>query len=122
MKAVALLNEPVYWFRPSRVLPRLFHRHRRGLEDVKVAWGTLMTCDTSESIGRSIRNQGVYDLVVSEAICRLLRVGGTAVDVGANIGHMTGLMAKHAGPSGRVISFEPSSRIRPTLSRNVARW
>jgi FkbM family methyltransferase len=60
--------------------------------------------------------------VVSEAICRLLPVGGAAVDVGANIGHMTGLMAKQAGSSGRVISFEPSSRIRATLSRNVARW
>jgi len=122
MKVIAFLNKPTYWFRPSRVFSRLFHRHGRGLEDVTVAWGTTLTCNTSEDIGRAIWNQGIYDLVVSEAICRLLRVGGTGVDVGANVGHMTGLMAKQAGPSGRVISFEPSSRIRTILSRNVVRW
>jgi FkbM family methyltransferase len=122
MKAITFLNKPTYWFRPSRVISRLTHRHGRGFEDVRVAWGTTLTCNTSEDIGRAIWNQGIYDLVVSEAICRLLRVGGTAIDVGANVGHMTGLMAKQAGPSGRVISFEPSSRIRATLSRNVARW
>jgi FkbM family methyltransferase len=122
LKALAFLNKPTYWFRPSQVLSRLARRHSQGLEDVRLAWGTTITCNTTELIGRSILNQGVYDLVVSEAICRLLSVGGTAVDVGANVGHMTGLMAKRAGPFGLVISFEPSSRIRKTLSRNVARW
>ena len=122
MKAFDFLNKPTYWFRPSRVFSRLSHWHGRGFEDVRVAWGATLTCNTSESIGRAIWNQGVYDLVVSEAICRLLRVGGTAIDVGANVGHMSGLMAKQAGPSGRVISFEPSSQIRATLNRNVARW
>lgn len=122
MKAAVFLNKPTYWFRPTQILSRLARRHPQGLEDVKLAWGTTITCNTTESIGRSILNQGVYDLVVSEAICRLLPVGGAAIDVGANVGHMTGLMAKRAGSSGRVISFEPSSRIRKTLSRNVARW
>ena len=117
------MNKPTYWFRPLQVISRLSHkRGGNGLQDVKVAWGTTLTCNTSEEVGKSIWNQGVYDLVVSEAICRLLPVGGTAVDVGANVGHMTGLMAKRAGPGGRVISFEPSSRIRDTLNRNVARW
>ena len=122
MKAILFLNKPTYWFHPSRVLSRLSRRHGRGFEDVRVAWGTTLTCNTSETLGRAIQNQGVFDLVVSEAICRLLRVGGTAIDVGAYVGHMTGLMAKQAGPNGRVISFEPSPRIRTTLSRNVARW
>ena len=104
---------------PWRLSPRPAPRES---EDVRVAWGTTLTCNTSETLGRAIQNQGVFDLVVSEAICRLLRVGGTAIDVGAYVGHMTGLMAKQAGPNGRVISFEPSPRIRTTLSRNVARW
>jgi len=34
--------------------------------------------------------------------------GCTAVDVGANVGFMTGLLSRLVGPSGRVHSFEPS--------------
>jgi FkbM family methyltransferase len=121
VKAVVFLNKPAYCFRPSQAFSRLVRRPS-GLEDVRLAWGTKITCNTLENIGQSILHQGLYDLVVSEAVCRLLPLGGTAIDVGANIGHMTGLMAKRAGSTGRVISFEPSSRIRKTLNHNVARW
>lgn len=36
---------------------------------------------------------GVYDLPVSETIWRLLDPGDYAIDVGASLGHMTGIMA-----------------------------
>ena len=66
--------------------------------------------------------QGVYDLIVSEAITRLLEPGELGVDVGANVGYMTAIMAGRAGPAGRVISYEPHPRIHQILATNVERW
>ena len=116
------LNRPVYWFRPVQVFSRLRDCTPRGVTDVVVSWGGSIHCNTGELIGKTLQHQGIYDLVVSEVICRLVPPGGTALDVGANIGHMSGLMAKSAGRLGRVIAFEPSSRLRPTLMRNVEQW
>jgi FkbM family methyltransferase len=115
------LNKPVYLFNPSQIWSRCF-KPRLGVAEVQTAWGEKILCNTNEQIGKDLHDKGIYDLVVSEVIYRLMPSGGLGVDVGANIGHMTGLMAKKAGSSGQVVSFEPSSRIRETLSRNVGYW
>ena len=52
---------------------------------------------------------------------RLLRPGMTFVDIGANEGLFSLFAARKIGPSGRVISVEPSSRERRQLERNVER-
>src|SRR5215831_12691544 len=41
------------------------------------------------------------------------------IDVGANIGYYSLLLARLVGPNGRVISFEPTSRFRGELEKNV---
>ncbi len=51
---------------------------------------------------------------------RILKPGMVFVDVGANDGYFTLFAARRVGPSGRVISFEPSSRERGHLERNIA--
>ncbi len=56
----------------------------------------------AEGVGRSLWRLGVYDLVTCELCWRLLDPGETAVDVGANIGVVTGLLARRAGPAGEV--------------------
>lgn len=50
-----------------------------------------------------------------------LRPGMTAVDVGANIGGLTLVMARSVGPQGRVIAVEPGPQSLRWLRRNVAR-
>ncbi len=52
---------------------------------------------------------------------RLLRPGEAAVDVGANFGVYTLAMARAVGPSGRVVSYEPSSATFAFLSATVRR-
>jgi FkbM family methyltransferase len=47
---------------------------------------------------------------------------GRAVDVGANIGYMTSLMAHKVGLSGKVIAFEPHPAIYKRLVNNVQDW
>ena len=56
---------------------------------------------------RSCTSILAFDLISCEAIWRLLDEGELALDVGANIGYMTSLMAARLGKNGRVIAFEP---------------
>ncbi len=49
-----------------------------------------------------------YEPHVRRAIRELFRPGQTFVDIGANVGCISFLAASIAGPSGRVIAFEPN--------------
>jgi FkbM family methyltransferase len=46
--------------------------------------------------------------------------GDVVIEVGANIGSHTVGLAKHVGPQGRVIAFEPQRLVFQTLCANVA--
>jgi len=52
-------------------------------------------------------------------ICRALHGGQIAVDIGANVGLITLLMARAVGRSGRVFAFEPGPRAFRFLQMNV---
>ncbi len=58
---------------------------------------------------------GTYEPELQAAIRELVRPGGVAYDVGANIGYVTLLLAKAAGEAGRVFAFE-------ALPDNASRW
>ncbi len=49
----------------------------------------------------------------------MLKPGDAAIDVGANLGWTTVLMASITGPSGRIFSFEPSPRTFRKLLRTI---
>jgi len=50
---------------------------------------------------------GTHEPGVVQGLEELVQPGWTAIDVGANIGYFTLLMAKRVGPQGKVIAFEP---------------
>ena len=58
---------------------------------------------------------------MSEVLARLVRPGDTVLDGGMNIGYMTLLAAALAGPSGRVLAFEPHPGLFREASANVER-
>lgn len=64
---------------------------------------------------------GEYEPEETRAIQGLLRDGDVAVDVGANVGYMTGVMATAVGPTGAVHSFEPERGHFAALEGNVER-
>jgi FkbM family methyltransferase len=64
----------------------------------------------------------VYDLAVTETIMRLTDVAETALDIGANIGYMSLVLAMSTGPRGSVLSFEPNPDVLPRLRTNVNHW
>ncbi|HEX6202800.1 MAG TPA: FkbM family methyltransferase [Thermoanaerobaculia bacterium] len=63
-----------------------------------------------------------YEPATTRLIERLLVPGGKAVDVGANVGYLTAVMARAVGPTGRVWAIEPDPEnlrlMRENLSRN----
>jgi FkbM family methyltransferase len=65
--------------------------------------------------------EGAFEPAETEAIRRLLRSGDLALDVGANLGWFTVLMAVAVGSEGRVWAIEPMPGPRATLEENLAR-
>jgi FkbM family methyltransferase len=116
------LDKPEYFYRPAQVLKRLAWSQNRAPTDVELPWGLPITVHPGDSIGWILCTQGVYDLALTEVIWRLLDAGDMAVDAGANIGYVTGLMAVRAGPRGSVAALEPHPDIFAELQHNVIRW
>jgi FkbM family methyltransferase len=129
LKPLSLLvrfNRPEYVFRPRAAIKRL----RLGtklpvgsgeIREVSLPWGQTITV-FPDALGRTLTISGIFDLCLTESIHRLLDQGDLAVDVGANIGYVTNLMATRVGLSGAVIAFEPHPVVFEVLSRNVGRW
>lgn len=61
----------------------------------------------NESVGWTCFRERRWDPHVEACIRTILRPGQTAVDVGANLGYFTAVLAQCVGPAGRVWSFEP---------------
>lgn len=52
---------------------------------------------------------------------QLVRPGGTAIDIGANLGYYARTISRLVGPAGKVYAVEPVAPIRKVLSRNLRR-
>ena len=124
MRALEYLNKPEYWFRPAQAFRRLVRQRGRHevVEAVRLPWGMRLRIRPEETIGRAIWQTGLYDLAVSETIARLLQPGDRAIDAGANLGYMTGIMAWRVGERGQVWSFEPHPELVAELRANVGLW
>ncbi|MCC6641486.1 MAG: FkbM family methyltransferase [Deltaproteobacteria bacterium] len=79
-----------------------------------------MHIDLRQLIDTSIYTMGTWEATSIATIRRLLPAGGTAIDVGANIGFMTLHMADCVGAAGRVVSFEPTTWAYDRLVANLA--
>lgn len=115
-----------YLWQPAQLIRRAWRELRRVRAQprvvVRLPWGFPIEVDPRESIGRSIVALNALDLPVTETIWRLLDEGETAVDVGANVGYMTSVMAARLTRGGQVVAFEPMPEVTDILRRNVARW
>jgi FkbM family methyltransferase len=109
------LYKPHFVFRPRQLVRRLAPLR----DDVELPWGTTINVNPKEMVGSGIARTGIWELPVSETVVRLLRRGDTAVDVGANVGYFTQLMARCVGPDGKVLALEPHPVIAKRLRRNT---
>lgn len=116
------LQMPWIIHRPSQALLRIKEQCRLNLpheELLRTAWGGEIWCCPTKDIGKGIRYQGIFDIVLSEALVRLLHPGSIFVDAGANVGYMTALGSKVLGKDGKIFTFEPNPDVIPFLSRNL---
>jgi FkbM family methyltransferase len=86
------------------------------------AAGVPITVLPDDYIGIRVVQSGLYDLCVSEALLRLTDPGDRVVDVGANVGAMTAVLTRAAGPAGSVLCYEPQPDVARVLRRNAMRW
>ena len=116
-EVVRRLSKPHYAFRPRQLL-------RRGAasSSIELPWKLPLTYEPTGFLGQALSRTGVYDLVVSEALWRLIDAGDHVIDAGANAGYMTSIMAARVGSRGRVDAFEPHPMTFQRLERNVSRW
>jgi FkbM family methyltransferase len=124
MRLMESINKPEYLYQPRQAFKRLTRLLATEPEsaEVMLPWGLQMRIRPREDLGRALWLLGVYDLTLCEAIWRLLDRGESAIDVGANIGCISGLMAARSGPYGSVISFEPHPKNFPELVANIDSW
>jgi FkbM family methyltransferase len=62
---------------------------------------------------------GTHEPHIMKVMRDLIQPGWTAVDAGAHIGYSTLLMAKCAGPTGKILAFEPLAQNYKLLVENI---
>jgi FkbM family methyltransferase len=72
-------------------------------------------------VDRAILEGKVFEPDTTAGIKEFVRPGMTVLDVGANFGYFTVLMARLVGPAGKVFAFEPTSTYRKRLLWHVER-
>ena len=81
--------------------------------------GFTYDLDLSEGIDFAIY-LGMFERETRKALKGLVKPSAVVLDIGANIGLHTLLLAELVGPSGRVLSFEPTDYAIQKLRRNLS--
>ena len=119
-----LFRRPEFLFRPAQLYRRILWEIKppKQILTVKLPWGLIIKVSPEDRIGASIIKTGTYDTAVLECLYRLTDQGETCLDIGANYGLMSGLLAKASGKNGQVISFEAHPEIANDLRTITDKW
>jgi len=78
-----------------------------------------MFVDTTDvGLSSHLMLDGYWEMWLTETLSGVMQKGAVAVDIGANLGYYTLLMAELVGPTGSVHAFEPNPAICRLLARN----
>src|SRR5438105_1935670 len=111
--------ESVLSIRPAQLaalIKRVLFIHRVVVE---TSDGLKFWIDPVSILGLKLLRDRTFEPSLSKLIKRLLRVGDTFVDVGANEGYFSVLAANATIPGGRVVAVEPQQRLLPVIERNL---
>ena len=98
-------------------------RRRRVSGDLFVDYGWIKLLYSGDADGQEVAyhlNQDHWHEKDLHVFRSLLAPGQTAIDVGANLGFITTILASIVGPTGRVISFEPSRVVFEKLLKTIS--
>jgi FkbM family methyltransferase len=82
--------------------------------------GGKVKIEYSEEIAMHLLLHGAYEAAEIESLPEFAKPGSTVIDVGANIGMYTILLATAVGEAGAVLAFEPIPRTLEKLRSNIA--
>lgn len=114
---------------PSDLLKDLFPRAMRRLAEygifrssaiVETEFQFNINADRLDAVKWYIYYFGTFEPQISLAWQRLLKKGDHVVDIGGNVGYHALLAGTLVGPSGRVVTVEPSRYIYAQLVDNIA--
>lgn len=89
--------------------------------EVGLRLGARVLVYPNEFVGRAVFYFGDLDPRISWVCRRVLRLGDTVVDVGANYGVVSLVAAQLVGPCGAVHAFEPQPHVAALLRRSAER-
>lgn len=116
-----VIGKPPGWERVVRALVPPGRFRGRGSQPRRMREGYVFSVDPGTMIGWNVHLFGSYEPEAREWITAILKPGGVAVDVGANVGWHSLLMATLVGPSGQVHAFEPNPTTRERLAGDCHR-
>lgn len=90
------------------------------LRRASLFFGGRMQVALPEVISEQIHAYGLFDPEVTWLALCAVEAGDIVYDVGAHFGYFTRLFCALAGPSGRVLAFEPTPSTYAILETNVA--
>lgn len=99
--------------------PRLIDDRRA---EVTALEGLQLLVDRQDQgLSQSVVANGYWEMWLTEAVEAALKPGMVAIDVGANVGYFSMLMADRIGAAGRVHAFEPNPSMAALLADSAAR-
>ncbi len=109
-----------------KILLRIFHiqfdiyvRGRGYIDIIKINNGASMLLQLDDQVDINIWWRGLYEELPTKAFKKIVKTGDVVIDVGANIGYYSVLASECVGNTGKVISFEPVSKIYKRLLFNT---
>jgi len=120
--------KPEYFFQSHRILGVILDKFLSGSAvkteffTEQLPWGLEIRARQNEEHGKILKSLGVIDLGVTEALWRLTKKDELALDIGANIGYMTSILAVRVEENGKVKAFEAHPEIFEELKFNVQAW
>lgn len=88
---------------------------------VGTTWGGRLLVPADDlSLMPELVVRGTYDVPFTAFVQHHVRPGDVAIDVGANVGLFTLLLAYQVWDRGRVVAYEPNPQLVPLLRDNVA--
>ena len=81
--------------------------------------GGIMALDLGSSLEYMTFFRGCHEPEIQRLIRTVVSPGDTCLDIGANVGSHTLVMAKQVGSAGRVLALEPHPELVERLQRNI---
>jgi FkbM family methyltransferase len=112
------IGKPPGWERVVRMFASP-EKCRNMAEVCLVRDGIVIQVQPAAPVGWNAAFFGTYEPELRQIFRAVLPVGGVALDIGANIGWHTLLMARLVGENGRVIAAEANPSVRSRLQDNL---